>query len=118
VTAPRFDNAAIKLLREYHWPGNIRELRNLAERMVILRRGRNVGSESLPAEIRAERATLHRASAGGFTLPPEAIVMERLEANIIRRALARTAGNRSRAARLLGISRDTLLYRLKKHAIV
>lgn len=114
---PKFDKAAMRLLREYAWPGNVRELRNLADRMVILLSGRNVAPENLPAEIRAARTASGTPSTGWFTLPAEGIVMEQLEADIIRQALSRTGGNRSRAARLLGISRDTLLYRLKKHAI-
>ncbi len=114
---PRFDSGALKLLREYHWPGNLRELRNLAERTVILLSGREITPENLPAEIRTGGASSDKPSAGGFQLPADGIVMEQLEADIIRQALSRTAGNRSRAARLLGISRDTLLYRLKKHAI-
>jgi len=117
LTAPGFEKTALKLLREYHWPGNLRELRNLAERMVILLSGRNVAPENLPAEIRTTGTTVSNASGSGFRLPAEGIVMEHLEADIIRQALSRTAGNRSRAARLLGISRDTLLYRLKKHSI-
>jgi len=117
LVPPRFDSAALKLLRDYHWPGNIRELCNLAERMVILLSGRDLTPDSLPAEIRAARSASDRPSAGLFELPAEGIVMEQLEADMIRQALSRTAGNRSRAARLLGISRDALLYRLKKHAI-
>jgi DNA-binding NtrC family response regulator len=118
LAPPEFDKAALRLLRGYHWPGNLRELRNLAERMVILLAGRNVAAENLPAEIRSGGVHSSTASVGGFMLPAEGIVMEQLEADILRQALSRTDGNRSRAARLLGMSRYTLLYRLKKHAIV
>ena len=114
---PQFDASALRLLREYAWPGNVRELRNLAERMVILLGGRRVRVGNLPVEIQAARATVPEPTVGCYRLPPEGIVMEELEADILRQALTRTSGNRSRAARLLGISRDTLLYRLKKHAI-
>jgi len=117
LTPPGFDRATLRLLQDYPWPGNLRELRNLAERMVILLGGRTVKPENLPAEIKASAPAFDSSSAGGFSLPAEGIVMEQLEADIIRQALSRTAGNRSRAARLLGISRDTLLYRLKKHSI-
>jgi DNA-binding NtrC family response regulator len=114
---PRFGKAALRLIREYAWPGNVRELRNFAERMVILLGGRKVAPENLPAEIRESSSAAGTSSVWGFTLPKEGIVMEQLERDIIRQALSRTGGNRSRAARLLGITRDTLLYRLKKHAI-
>jgi DNA-binding NtrC family response regulator len=114
---PLFDTLSLRLLREYPWPGNVRELRNLAKRMVILLGGRDVTPDNLPAEIRTAGTVSDAESAGGFRLPAEGIVMDQLEADVIRQALARTAGNRSRAARLLGISRDTLLYRLKKHSI-
>ena len=117
LESPRFDKASLRLLRKYAWPGNIRELRNLAERMVILLSGRTLTPENLPAEIRSSASGPNAQSAGGFRLPAEGIVMEQLEADVIRQALSRTGGNRTRAARLLGISRDTLLYRLKKHSI-
>jgi DNA-binding NtrC family response regulator len=114
---PRFDNRAMRLLREYGWPGNLRELSNFAERMVILLGGRTVTLENLPREICLSRSASDASSACGFTLPVEGIVMDRLEADMIRQALSRTAGNRTRAARLLGLSRDTLLYRLKKYSL-
>lgn len=115
---PRFEHTTLRLLRGYAWPGNVRELRNLAERMVILRSGRRVSPEHLPAEIREPQCVADTTPGNTFVLPKDGIVMEQLEADMIRQALSRTAGNRTRAARLLGISRDTLLYRLKKYAFV
>ncbi len=115
---PRFSRAALRIIRTYDWPGNVRELRNLAERMAVLFSGRTLDSTNLPAEMFGE-ATL-RSNGGresGFTLPTRGIVLDELEADIIRQALNRTGGNRSRAARLLGLTRDTLLYRLKKYSI-
>ncbi len=114
---PRFDVVALRLLRAYAWPGNLRELRNFAERMVILLGGRSVTPENLPAEIRGLQSASGASSDSGFTLPQGGIVLDRLEADMIRQALCRTGGNRTHAARLLGISRDTFLYRLKKYAI-
>ncbi|MBI5461300.1 MAG: sigma-54-dependent Fis family transcriptional regulator [Gammaproteobacteria bacterium] len=115
LTAPRYSRAALRQLHAYDWPGNVRELRNLCERLVILCGGREITPENLPAEMRPmpQHAT-HNAS---FHLPPEGVRLDELEVTLIRQALTQTAGNRSRAARLLGLTRDTLLYRLKKYAI-
>jgi len=114
LTAPRFEQAAIQLLQTYHWPGNVRELRNFCERSVILLQGKTIGVEMLPAEMRAQNR--HTVLAG-FTLPEAGLSLEALEQDMIRQALDKTSGNRSRAARLLGLTRDTLNYRLKKYAI-
>jgi DNA-binding NtrC family response regulator len=62
-------------------------------------------------------AASHRQSDEGFTLPDEGIRLEELEQAMIKQALDRTQGNRSRAARLLGLTRDTLLYRIKKYTL-
>lgn len=113
LTPVRFTPAALRLLEEYAWPGNVRELRNLCERMLVLRGGHEIGPTNLPPEICARGAT----SGDSFELPPTGIHLETLERQLITQALARTRGNRSQAARLLGLSRDTLLYRLKKHAL-
>lgn len=110
---PRYTAAALDLLARHPWPGNVRELRNICERMLILLPGREVGPENLPAEIRSPRAV----HATDFTLPSEGVSLEGIEAQLIRQALDRTRGNRSQAARLVGLTRDALLYRLKKHAI-
>ncbi len=111
---PLYQAATLSLLERYPWPGNVRELRNLCERMVILFAGRRVAPENLPYEIRSEGRWTADAH---FVLPSSGICLEELEQNMIRQALERTHGNRSRAARLLGLTRDTLLYRLKKYAI-
>ncbi len=113
LPAVSFDRPALQALDSYHWPGNVRELRNLCERMVILFNGREIGIDNLPQEIRCQKGH----SVGLFNLPDDGIRLEELEQQMIRQALSKSGGNRSRAARLLGLSRDTLLYRLKKYAL-
>ncbi len=114
LETPRYSHKALTRLEAYNWPGNIRELRNFCERMVVLLSGRTVEVENLPQEIRSQQ---NATSNGPFTLPDNGISLDDLEQEMIRQALERTRGNRSRAARLLGLSRDTLLYRIKKYAL-
>ena len=114
VAAPVFSAAARRAVRAYGWPGNVRELRNLCVRMAILFQGRPVDLDNLPLEIRRGR---EETPSWSFELPPSGINLEELEVNVIRQALALAGGNKSRAARLLGLTRDTLLYRLQKYLI-
>jgi DNA-binding NtrC family response regulator len=116
LEAPRYNSAALRILRSHPWPGNVRELRNFAERMLVLLKGRTITPENLPREIRCGELS-DDVSAGNFELPAGGLRLDHLEADMIRQALLRTSGNRSRAARLLGLTRDTLLYRIKKYAI-
>lgn len=111
-----FSRHAIKTLKEYPWPGNIRELRNLCARLSILLAGKTIEPENLPLEF-TKAAQLGKTQKDFFTLPEQGLQLDNLEANMIHQALSRTNGNRSKSARLLGISRDTLLYRIQKHGI-
>jgi DNA-binding NtrC family response regulator len=104
----------LKTLRAYKWPGNIRELRNLCERLSILLAGRVIEPENLPYEFGNSRNGVEKPN---FTLPTLGVQLDDLEADLIHQALTRTNGNRSKSARLLGISRDTLLYRIQKHGL-
>jgi len=113
---PRFTSRAQTLLEAYHWPGNIRELRNFCERMVVLHHDQEVNEQALPQDVLRGRDQASEADRP-FSLPEEGISLDELEREMIRQALDRTHGNRSRAARLLGLSRDTLLYRIKKYAL-
>lgn len=115
IAAPRFSRQAIKKLRTYDWPGNIRELRNLCERLSILLPGKMIEADNLPPELSAHSS--EEIPTTGFTLPEMGLQLDALEANLIHQALVRTNGNRSKSARLLGISRDTLLYRIQKHGL-
>ncbi len=115
LQAPRYSAQSLRKLQQYDWPGNVRELRNLCERLLILCSGHDIGTENLPNEI------LRPAPAAndglGVSLPAQGLHLGQLEIDLIRQALRQSSGNRSHAARLLGLSRDTLLYRLKKYAI-
>lgn len=113
LPAPRYSKAALRLLERHSWPGNVRELHNFCERMVILCHGLEIGPDNLPAEFRRARSS----EPAPFELPDGGICLEELERAMLRQALERSDGNRSRAARLLGLTRDTFLYRLKKYAI-
>ncbi|QSA98840.1 sigma-54-dependent Fis family transcriptional regulator [Methylococcus sp. EFPC2] len=108
-----FGKTALSRLQAYPWPGNVRELRNLCERLSILLAGRVIEESNLPSEI----VSLAPAEKPLFALPEFGIDLEKVEMDLIRQALVRTNGNRSRSARLLGISRDTLLYRMQKYGI-
>ena len=108
-----FGKSALQRLSSYPWPGNVRELRNVCERLSILLAGRVIEDGNLPPEI-TNRATAPKPL---FDLPELGIDLEKVEMDLIRQALTRTNGNRSRSARLLGISRDTLLYRMQKYGI-
>lgn len=113
---PRYTKAALKLLNSYDWPGNVRELKNFCERMLILFPGRLIEPTNLPPEIQRQYQP-RKPDSEGYELPDHGIRMDELEVSLIKQALGRSAGNRSRAARLLGLSRDTLLYRMKKYSI-
>jgi DNA-binding NtrC family response regulator len=116
LRAPSYSKPVLKVLNCYHWPGNVRELKNFAERMLILFSGRKVDVENLPNEFRT-MAQQANVQDGQFILPDQGLSMDQLEADLIEQALSKALGNRSKAARLLGLSRDTLLYRMKKYAI-
>jgi len=104
---------AIHLLMEYEWPGNVRELRNVVERAIILGSEEWITPEQLPREIFAKTSETPREDF--FVLPSSGIHLEEVEKSLIAQALSRTEGNQIQAAKLLGISRDTLRYRMKKY---
>ena len=121
---------------KYAWPGNVRELRNVIERVMILEDGdlittkylpRGIGTDGIdtPVITTAPAAGTAKSSEDGgpvedqsaghhFELPLEGIVLDDVEMSFVRQALERSHGNQTRAAELLGISRDQLRYRLKK----
>ncbi|MDD4915946.1 MAG: sigma 54-interacting transcriptional regulator [Methylococcales bacterium] len=109
-----FSKQSYHVLRSYKWPGNIRELRNLCERLSILLAGTIIEPEKLPPEYLPGANALPHSD---FVLPQQGVQLDNLEAELIYQALARTKGNRSQSARLLGISRDALLYRIQKHGL-
>ncbi len=117
ITSPKISNNTLKTLRKHSWSGNIRELRNLCERLSILLPGCLIEPENLPPEFNLKtNQTLLKTSS--FVLPELGLKLDSLEADLINQALSRTNGNRSKSARLLGISRDTLLYRIQKYGLI
>jgi len=96
-----FSPDAIDLLMAYPWPGNVRELRNVVEQMVVLSRSQRIGVRDLPAHIR-------EAGAPGGSIPAAGSTLGDMEKQAILQALKEAAGNRTRAAERLGISRRTL----------
>ncbi len=109
---------AIHRLQNYSWPGNVRELRNVLERIIILEADDIIRTRHLPAEIRfGGDSALPQAGAGFFVLPEEGVDLGEVEKSLIRQAMERAKGNQSEAARLLGITRYALRYRLVKFGI-
>lgn len=113
--APHIAPAARALMAAYSWPGNVRELRNVLERAILLGGAPVLGPEHLPAEIRGgaapgERGAVRR-SGGPFP------TLEEVESEAIHQALAHTRGNKTLAAKLLGISRQTLRAKLHKYQL-
>ncbi len=114
-----------EIFRRYSWPGNVRELRNIIERMMILEDSDLITADWLPRDfVRNEPAVTStdvdaasqpvEAVAASFRLPDGGLDLEEVELTLVRQAMERSRGNQTRAAELLGISRDQLRYRLKK----
>lgn len=106
------DKEAMEKLVAYSWRGNIRELENVIERMVILSYEDVIKATCLPKEISFE-AVIHN----NYVLPEGGINLDELEKDLIIQALQRTEYNQTKAAKLLGISRHTLIYRMDKYAL-
>ena len=103
----RIADAAMRKLVEYHWPGNVRELENVIERSLVMCTGREIEA----GDIHLEGAPRPRAAGSEFTLP-DGMTLDAYEQEIIREALKRADGNKSQAARALGLTRNALRYRL------
>lgn len=112
-TVKRISPAAEKILLEYAWPGNIRELRNVIERAVILENEETIEAGHLPRELVAQ-AVPTSSGAISFSLPAEGIDIEDVERELIRQALEVSDGNQSKAAKKLNLGIDAFRYRMKK----
>jgi len=104
----------ISRLCDQRWPGNVRQLENVVERMVVLAAGEEITEADLPDEIRSTPAA---GSLGHFQLPEQGISLEGVERELLMRALEKFNGNQTQAARFLDISRRTLIYRMEKHGL-
>lgn len=106
-------NMAEKMLLEYSWPGNIRELKNVIERAIILGSEDTLLIENLPLEIIAKTSSSNVPLAT-FKLPPEGVDIEEVEKELIRQSLEITDWNQSKAAKKLNLGIDAFRYRMKK----
>lgn len=109
-----------EVFRGYMWPGNVRELRNVIERTLILEDNDTITTEYLPGSllgpVRKDGGPTNQSDRDyvQFALPSEGISLNDAELSFVQQAIERSGGNQTRAAELLGISRDQLRYRLKK----
>jgi len=104
---------AQKILLEYAWPGNIRELRNVIERAIILECEDQLLVENLPRELVSQSVEDNRGPLN-FQLPPEGVDIEEVERELLRQALEMARGNQTQAAKLLHLGIDAFRYRMKK----
>ncbi|NOZ34327.1 MAG: sigma-54-dependent Fis family transcriptional regulator [Chlorobi bacterium] len=107
----------LELMMKYDWPGNIRELRNVMERAVILESNSILHEDSLPGEIRENTHLEKQCHPYNFVIPDEGMSLENFEKELLKQALQKTNNNQTKASQLLGISRDTFRYKKKKHKL-
>ena len=114
-----FTPEAEKQLKGYNWPGNIRELKNVIERCVVLENKEMIGPEHLPMElsgiVNGKLQSAERRQEGRLILPEKGISLEEVEKDLIKQALNRAGNNQTKAAKLLNVSYDTLRYQVKKY---
>jgi DNA-binding NtrC family response regulator len=105
VEPVRLSDGALNVLRAYSWPGNIRELRNFCENIVVLKRGSEVTEYDLDLKYKAQPGQVSRPES---VVSSSTLSREENEKRLLRNALIKTSGNRTKAAELMGISRRTL----------
>jgi two-component system NtrC family response regulator len=112
-TLPRLDKSAVEILDKYVWPGNVREIQNIAQRLMVLHSGDSITAQDLPDSFRqtkSETATI-------FELPDDCFDLEAWTDKIVLDALNKNQWNQSRTATYLNISRNTLIYRMNKNGL-
>ncbi|HSJ31217.1 MAG TPA: sigma-54 dependent transcriptional regulator [Longimicrobiales bacterium] len=107
--------AAMERLKAHDWPGNIRELRNVIERAVLLAEGDSIRLENLPRELQGTDGRREESEPDAAAFGPDGVDLGTLERMLLREALRRAEGNRSEAGRLLGLSRHQVRNRLAKY---
>lgn len=110
-------NEALQALTEYSWPGNIRELENTIERIVILSGGEVIGLEDLPEEVRKRHSGAARRPTG-FELPEEGLELDDVELDLLRQALERSGGSTAKAAKLVGLSQKVFEARVERFGLL
>ncbi|HVO84546.1 MAG TPA: sigma-54 dependent transcriptional regulator [Syntrophobacteria bacterium] len=108
--------AVLRALQRYSWPGNVRELENVIERAMVMAGGRTIELDDLPPALQQARVQASPLLPDQDTLSIKE-ASRRLERELIRRALEKTGGNRTQAARLLEISHPALLYKIKEYGL-
>jgi transcriptional regulator with GAF, ATPase, and Fis domain len=115
---------AMRLLLQYHWPGNVRQLEAVLQRAVLLSDGQKIDYADLPVEVRFSTLPSHESDAAPgpegthlFLLPPTGIDLEGVERDFILQAMELSGWVIAKAAKLLGLSYRTLQYRLDKFEI-
>jgi two-component system NtrC family response regulator len=101
----KIDSQTLRALMNYHWPGNIRELENIIERMIILSGDDPVTVEFLPLQFQGVTQSTGSLS---IDIPEEGLSIDDIEKELINKALKKAGGNKSHAAKLLGITRRKL----------
>jgi len=107
-------DALMRNFSSYRWPGNIRELENIVERLVVLTKSTQISVSDLPEHLRREHPSVDTLN---LEMPPQGISLEAIEKELILRALQKFKWNQTHAARYLDISRKALMYRMEKHGI-
>ncbi|RME63308.1 MAG: sigma-54-dependent Fis family transcriptional regulator [Nitrospirae bacterium] len=125
---PNISPEILGIFMQYHWPGNVRELENVIERLCILASGRNVEIQDLPERLKNLSGTKPSASISEIDvqeeieLTPKGIdlnrVINEIETKLILQALEMTGGNKTRASKLLGLNRTTLIEKMKKKGLL
>ncbi|TAN40430.1 MAG: sigma-54-dependent Fis family transcriptional regulator [Nitrospirae bacterium] len=107
-----------KAFLEYPWPGNIRELKNVIERAMILENADYILPEHLPIELHSVGLKGRSMPGAQISIPPGGINIEDVERELIKQALENTKGNQTKAAKLLTLTRDALRYRMQKFGLL
>lgn len=112
-----FSPEAEKVMLSYRWPGNVRELKNMIQGIVVLQSARMILPEHLPRELSGSVLPKEKGREAKFILPAAGISLDDFEKDLILQALERENHNKTRAAKLLGVSYDSFRYQLKKFGL-
>ena len=118
MTPKHLSREAVQLLRVHAWPGNVRELKNTMERAVIVADGTVIDETHITLQRRSNVPAVQKpqsASSASLEIPSSGITLSSAEKHVIEVTLRLTKGNRSQAARMLGISRPTLIRKIREH---